>query len=78
MTHGTEIYRIYRGMVTPKTLQVLTLSVISSMFYQSLKWKKWMCELCSFSQIQSHTYLDIIMYTLNNYVKQLYAYIHNN
>ena len=39
MTHETEIYRIDRGVVTLKTLQVLTLSVISSMFYQSLKWK---------------------------------------
>ena len=36
MTHRSEIYKIDRRVVTLKTLQVLTLSLISSMFYQYL------------------------------------------
>ena len=56
------MYRGDRGMVAPKTLQVSSLSVIPNRFYESLKLKNWMCELCTFSQIRSHLSLSMVAF----------------
>ena len=41
-------------MVVQQSLKVSHLSVIPIRFYEAPKLKNWMCELCTFSQIQSH------------------------
>ena len=43
-----------RGIVALQSLQVSCLSDMYNRFYESSKLKKWMCELCTFSQIRSH------------------------
>ena len=42
-----------RGIVALQSLQVSCLSDMYNRFYESSKLKKWMCELCTFSQIRS-------------------------
>ena len=46
-----------KGIVVLQSLKVLHLSVIPYRFYGSPKLKKWICELSTFSQIQSHIYV---------------------
>ena len=51
------IFKTYRNdtrIVGLQYLQVSYLSVIPTKFYESPKLKKWMCELCTFSQIWSY------------------------
>ena len=51
-TVGQSTYFVQ--LVALQSLQVSCLSDMHSRFYESSKLKKWMCELCTFSQIQSH------------------------
>ena len=53
-TSGSNIFWTNRGIVALQSLQVSCLSDMHSRFYDSSKLKKWMCELCTFSQIRSH------------------------
>ena len=46
-----------RGVIALQSLLVSCLSDMHSRFYESSKLKKWMCELCTFSQIWSHILL---------------------
>ena len=52
-TLRSEICWANRGIVALQSLQVSYLSDLHSRFYESSKLKKWMCELCTFSQIRS-------------------------
>ena len=56
-TLRSEICWANRGIVALQSLQVSYLSDLHSRFYESSKLKKWMCELCTFSQIRSHLLL---------------------
>ena len=64
-TLRSEICWNNRGIVALQSLQVSCLSDMHSQFYLNLKLKKWMCELCMFSQIRSHMSL---LKTLNNFM----------
>ena len=59
MVHKVENFRDDKGIVDLQFLQVSHPSAISSRFYDSPKLKKWMCELYTFLQIQSHILIRI-------------------
>ena len=68
-TSRSEICYIDRGIVALQSLQVsclpdiksiYTLADMHSRFYESSKLKKWMCELCTFLQIQSQFMMQFI------------------
>ena len=56
-TSESKIFWTIRGIVAQQSLQVSCLSDMHSRFYEYSKLKKWMRELCTFSQIQSHIYI---------------------
>ena len=58
MVHRVKTFREDRGIVVLQTLKVSHLSNIPNRFYESSKLKNWMCELCTFSQIQ-YNYMDV-------------------
>ena len=51
-----ETFRIYRATIPLSFLQILDLYTVPTRFYESLNEENRMCELCTFSQIQSHIY----------------------
>ena len=53
-TSGSKIFWTNRRIVALQSLQLSCLYDMHSRFYESSKLKKWMCELCTFSQIWSH------------------------
>ena len=55
MADSFETCRDYRAIIPIAIF--LELCDISSRFYESLNKKNQMCELCTFSQIRSHTYM---------------------
>ena len=55
--HRSEICGNDRGMVALSCM-FQNLSINPNRFYESSKLKNWMCELCMFSQIWSHIYLN--------------------
>ena len=57
MTDTLETFQAYGTTIPLSFLQMLDLYTDSSGFYESLKAINWMCELCTFSQIQSHIYM---------------------
>ena len=54
MVYRFETFRDDKGIVVLQSLKVLHLSIIPTRFYESPKLKNGMCELCMFTQIQSH------------------------
>ena len=54
MVYRYESFRDNKGIVVIQFLKVSHLSIIPNRFYETPKLKNWMCELCTFSQIQSH------------------------
>ena len=54
MTDRCEIFRKYRATILLSTLKISTLFTIFCGFYASPNAQNRMCELCTFSQIQSH------------------------
>ena len=60
------IFRKDGEIVALESLQVLNESAILNRFYESLKLKEWMCELCRFSQIWSKL-CDQILERMANY-----------
>ena len=54
MVYRVEIYRDDKEIVVLQFLKISHLSVIPGRIYDFSKLKKWMCELCTFSQIWSH------------------------
>ena len=56
-----EAFRTYRGSIPLSFLQILDLYTVPIRFYVSLNEENRMCELCTFSQIQSHMCIDVIM-----------------
>ena len=52
MIHRVETFRTVRGIVVLQSLKVSHLSNIPNRCYEAPKLKNWMCELCTFSQIQ--------------------------
>ena len=54
MVYGFETFRNDEEIVIIQSLKVSHLSIIPTRFYEFPKLKNWMCELCTFSQIQSH------------------------
>ena len=49
-----ETFRVYRATIPLSFLEILHLYTAFSRFYESLNEENQMCELCMFSQIQSH------------------------
>ena len=49
-----ETFRVYRATIPLSFLEILHLYTAFSGFYESLNEENQMCELCMFSQIQSH------------------------
>ena len=50
-----QTFRVYRATIPLSFLQILDLYTVSFKFYESLNEKNRMCELCTSSQIRSHT-----------------------
>ena len=65
MVYRFETFRGDKGMVVLQSQKVSQLSVIPNRFYKSPKWKNWMCELCMFSQIQSHMQMCLLLSQCN-------------
>ena len=53
MVDRLETSSDYRAII-PLSFQISDLYTVPIRFYESLKGKNRMCELCTFSQIQSH------------------------
>ena len=54
MADSFETSRDYRATILQSFLKIMELCDIPHRFYESLNEKNWMCDLCTFSQIQSH------------------------
>ena len=54
MVDTLETSRDYRVIIPLTFLQISDLYTVPTRFYESLKDKNRMCELCTFSQIRSH------------------------
>ena len=54
MTDRCETYTDCRITIPLSSLKVSNIYTIASGFYGSPNEQNWMCELCTFSQIQSH------------------------
>ena len=72
-TERSEIFCTDRGLVALQSLQVSCLSDDQSRFYESSNLKKWMCELCTFSQIRSHIVHLREIYRNETHYQKLYA-----
>ena len=59
MVYRVEIFRDNKGIVVLQFLIISHLSVIPGRIYDITKLKKWMCELCTFSQIRSYVCLCV-------------------
>ena len=68
ITLRSDVCWTNRGIVALQSLQGSCLSDIHSRFYQSSKLKKWMCELCTFSQIRSHIYYIYIKWVCHVHI----------
>ena len=69
MLYRYKTFRDDKGIVVLQSLKVAHLSIIPNRFYESPKLKNWMCELCTFSQIRSHNYVNeyhLIQFNLLN------------
>ena len=60
MIHRVETSRVVRGIVVLQFLKVSHPCNIPNKFYEALKLKNWMCELCMFSQIRSQIQIFMI------------------
>ena len=54
MVYRFETFRDNKGVVALQSLKISHLSLLQNKFYESPNLKNWMCEQCTFSQIQSH------------------------
>ena len=54
MVYRCETFRNHKGIIVLQSLKVSHLSIIATRFYETLKLKNRMCELCTFSQIRSY------------------------
>ena len=70
MVDMVEIFRVDKGIVVLQFLKIVHQSVIPGRIYDFPNLKKWMCELCTFSQIRSQLmndkYLILSKYKLVN------------
>ena len=57
-----ETFRVYRATIPLTFLQILDLytATVPTRFYGSLNKENRMCELCTFSQIQSHIEFSLL------------------
>ena len=60
MIYRFETFKNDKRVVFLQPLKVSHLSVIPDKFYESPKLKKWMCELSTFSQIQSNIIIRML------------------
>ena len=59
MVYKYETFWDDNGIVVLQTLKVSHLCIIPNRLYEPPNLKNWMCELCTFSQIQSQNYYDL-------------------
>ena len=75
-----ETFRNDKWIVVLQSVKVLHLSIILNRFYESPKSKNWMCELCTFSQIQSHirNKMELFIYKCKCAWAYTYVYVHDH
>ena len=67
------------GTVVLQSLKISHRFIIPDRFYESLKLKNWVCELCTFSQIWSHISIlynknSLLLISLYKFVASIYSF----